>query len=141
MITIDFYNEHAQDFYHRTVNVDMRELYAPFLALLPAGAHILDAGCGSGRDSLYFKQHGYQVTALDASAELVKLSSQLLQQPVLHLTFQEVDFDERFDGIWACASLLHVPRIEIDDVLRRLTKALKPGAILFTSFKNGNTEQ
>ncbi len=136
-----FYDEHAQDFYNRTVDTDLIHLYEPFLALLPPGAHILDAGCGSGRDSLYFKQHGYRVTAMDASAELGKLASQLLGQPVLHLRFQDIAFVDAFDAIWACASLLHVPRGEIDDVFGRLTTALKLGGIFFVSFKYGDVEE
>ncbi len=140
MTTIDYYNEHAQEFYANTVGADMRQFYDPFLALVPAGGHILDAGCGSGRDSRYFLERGYRVTAFDAAEGLVALSSRLLNQPVLHLTFQELAFDGAFDGVWACASLLHVPRAEMDDVLRRLTRALTPGGILFASFKHGDGE-
>lgn len=141
MDSVTFYDEHAQDFYNRTIDADLTHLYEPFLALIPAGAHVLDAGCGSGRDSLYFKQHGYRVTAMDASQELGNLASQLLDQPVLHHRFQDIAFVEEFDAIWACASLLHVSRAEIDDVFQRLTIALKPGGILFASFKYGDREE
>ncbi len=139
-MTIAYYDEHAEEFYANTVGANMEQFYAPFLALLPPGCRILDAGCGSGRDSLHFLACGYTVTAFDAAAALVRLSSRLLNQPVLHLTFQQVAFEEEFEGIWACASLLHVPRDEMDDVLRRLTRALTPGGILFASFKYGDGE-
>jgi SAM-dependent methyltransferase len=140
MTTVGFYNANAQRFFDDTIGVDMRPLYAPFLALVPPGGAILDAGCGSGRDSRYFKDHGYQVVAFDASEEMVRLSSAVLGQPVLHLTFQELEFEEEFDGIWASASLLHVPRAEMDDVLQRLTQALRPGGVLYASFKLGEGE-
>lgn len=138
--TIRFYDEHADDFYERTYNLDVRELAKPFLDRLTAGAHLLDAGCGSGRDSLYFKNQGFSIVAMDASREMVSRASLLLDQPVLLMTFQEMDFSEDFDGVWACASLLHVPRREMSEVMDRLTRALKPGGILYTSFKLGTEE-
>lgn len=140
MSTVDYYNQNAEQYFRETINVNMEDLYEPFLALIPSGGHILDAGCGSGRDSLYFMQKGYKVTAFDASYALAGLSTQLLNQPVLHTTFQHIAFDDRFEGIWACASLLHVPRTQIDDVLMRLAKALKPSGVLYASFKYGDRE-
>jgi SAM-dependent methyltransferase len=140
MNTIGYYNKNAQAFFDSTINVGMEHLYGPFLALLPASAHILDAGCGSGRDSLYFKQRGYTVTAMEPSEELARLSEKLLGQEVLRQKFQDINAVELFDGIWACASLLHVPRVEMDDVLRRLTKALRHDGAFYASFKYGNSE-
>ena len=118
----------------------MTALYEPFLKLLPSNAHILDAGCGSGRDSFYFIQNGYKVTAIDASEKLSKLAFKLIKQPVLNISFQEMEFENEFDGIWASASLLHIPRTEIDDVLTRLTKALKQYGFIYASFKYGTEE-
>lgn len=138
--TIRYYDEHADSFIERSFNLDVRELALPFLERLPAGSHILDAGCGSGRDSLYFKNKGYSIVAMDASREMVSRASRLLGQPVLHMKFQEMDFQETFDGIWACASLLHVPRREMREVMDRLARALKEGGILYTSFKLGTEE-
>ena len=120
--------------------MDMAALYGPFLDLLPSGAHILDAGCGSGRDTLYFREHGYNVTAFDASTELAALASQLTGQPVLTLRFQEIEFADAFDGIWACASLLHVSRADIHSVLDKLAGALRLGGVMFLSFKNRDGE-
>jgi 2-polyprenyl-3-methyl-5-hydroxy-6-metoxy-1,4-benzoquinol methylase len=136
-----YYNEHAEQFCAQTLPLDLGALYAPFLALLPPGATILDAGCGSGRDSLFFQQQGYQVTAMDAAAKMVELAAQQLGQPVLHLSFQALEAQAAFDGIWACASLLHVPRVQMDDVMARLARALKGGGVLFASFKYGDAEQ
>jgi SAM-dependent methyltransferase len=118
----------------------MTALYEPFLNLLPANAHILDAGCDSGRDSLYFLKNRYRVTAIDASKELSKLASELIKQPVLNISFQEIDFEDEFDGVWASASLLHVTRNQISDVLSRVAKALKDNGVLYASFKYGDKE-
>lgn len=140
-MTINYYDKNAQSFYEGTVNANMDELYQPFLALLPAGASILDVGCGSGRDSLYFFRQGFKVKPLDGSEELVKLAATLIGQPVFHLSFAEINFVEEFDAIWACASLLHVPRSEIREIIEKLERALKVGGKFYCSFKYGNKEE
>lgn len=136
--TIKYYNCNADSFIRDTMSVDMVELYTPFLSLLPDSAVILDAGSGSGRDFLYFKSKGYQVTAFDASEELVSQSSLLIGQRVLHLSFEEIAFKEEFDGVWACASLLHVPRSKITLIMDKLCQAIKLGGVLYASFKYGD---
>ena len=118
----------------------MDAIYGPFLSLLPREAHILDAGCGSGRDSLHFLRRGHSVIAFDASAKMASLASELLGQDVLRMSFDEVAFDQQFDGVWACASLLHVPRAALPDVLGRLGRSLKPGGTMYASFKHGYGE-
>lgn len=138
--TIAFYNQNAEHYYRHTIDLDVSHLYAPFLELLPAGAHVLDAGCGSGRDSLFFLQKGFRVTAFDASAAMVHLASRLTGLPVVQCTFAEIDFPPEFDAIWACASLLHIARAEMDQAISRLSRLLKPGGILFASFKSGSAE-
>ena len=138
--TIKYYNRHAKSYYQNTVDLKLDNIYQEFLSQLKDNAHILDAGCGSGRDSLFFLKQGYQVTAIDAAKELVKLSSKLLGQEVLQLRFQELEFEEEFDGIWACASLLHISRDEIDDVLERFSRALVKGGVIYMSFKYGDKE-
>jgi SAM-dependent methyltransferase len=119
----------------------MEDLYEPFLALVPAGGHILDVGCGSGRDTLAFLGRGFRVTAIDASAVMARLASERLGQAVAVLRVQDLDYENQFDAIWACASLLHVPAREMGDVLARLTRALKPGGIWYLSFKQGECEE
>lgn len=136
-INIDYYNQNANDFYENTINADMSFWRDKFASLLPAGGRILDAGCGSGRDSMAFIQNGFSIVAFDASAELCKLASDLLSQEVWQMRFQEISFDEEFDGVWACASLLHVPSDEMTDVLGRIYKALQKGGIFYASFKFG----
>jgi SAM-dependent methyltransferase len=104
------------------------------------GAHILDAGCGSGRDALAFLERGYEVTALDASEAMTKLASRHIGRPVLRMSFDEVWFRDRFDGVWACAPLLHVPREHMPRVLERLVLALRAGGVMYASFKYGEEE-
>lgn len=137
-MSVDFYDINGQGYYQSTVHIDMNELYIPFLSRLFKGGYILDAGCGSGRDSKAFLERGYSVTAIDASMAMVELSSQLTGQPTLHLKFQELRVDSAFDGIWACASLLHVPPDQINEAIQRLTTALKVGGIFYMSFKLGD---
>ena len=139
--SVDFYNRDAVAYVRDTLNVEMSALYEPFLSLVRPAGHILDAGCGSGRDCRAFLASGYAVTAIDASPELARLASELVGQPVIVTRFQSLAFEGMFDGVWACASLLHVARSEIDDVLSRLTRALKPGGALFMSFKVGEEER
>ncbi len=136
----NYYNTNAKDFFEGTVSADMSAHYAAFLEKLPEEAHILDAGCGSGRDSLYFKKLGYKITAMDISTNLCKLASEYIGQEVLELSFQDMTFEAEFDGIWACASLLHVPSVELPAIIGKLKKALKVGGVLFASFKYGNFE-
>jgi SAM-dependent methyltransferase len=139
--TIQYYNEHAEEFRNQTINAPMDHLYAPFLAHIRASGRILDAGCGVGRDSKAFLDRGYQVVSFDASDRMTALTTQLTGQPVLHLRFEDVDFRDEFDGVWACASLLHVRRSEIEPALRRLIRAVKPGGIVYASFKLGDGER
>ena len=115
--TIDFYDKNAKLFHKNTAKLSMSDFYDRFLKLLPKTAHILDAGCGGGRDSKYFINHEYKVTAFDASKGMVECAKKEINQPVLKLSFQKMDFKNLFDGIWACASLLHVPYHETRDVI------------------------
>jgi SAM-dependent methyltransferase len=138
MNLVSYYDRHAQAYFDRTIDVDLHDGYAKFFPYLPSKARILDAGCGSGRDTLYFKQQGFDTVAFDASIEMVKLSSNLLGSPTLHLRFQELTFKEDFDGVWASASLLHVPYDELSLVLQKLHMSLKIEGILYATFKYGH---
>lgn len=141
MSTIDYYNTHATQFADSTFAVDMESLYQPFLVLLPANARILDVGCGSGRDSLAFKNKGYEVVAMDYSEELVKKATELTGIAVCHQSFYDIDESEAYDGIWACASLLHCERERLVEVLQKLVAALKPGGVVYMSFKYGDSDR
>jgi len=139
--TLDYYNENAEAFFQDTACADMSHLYSRFLPLLPAGGRILDLGCGSGRDSRFFLEQGFQVTAVDGSEELCRLASRYIGREVLCMDFQDLAFENCFDGVWACASLLHVPRDSIKDILARIHRALARGGVLYASFKAGNGER
>ena len=141
MKTIDYYNKHAEEFTTSTFEVDMKSLYQPFLAELPEGARILDVGCGSGRDTLAFKNKGYQVDAIDYSEELVKKATRLTGIPIKLKSFYEVDEYEAYDGIWACASLLHCERSRLAEVLEKMVQALKPNGVIYMSFKYGDSDR
>ena len=138
--TMNFYNETAKDYRDRTMNLDMGPLYAPFLSRLPAGGHILDAGCGPGRDARVFKDLGFVVTAIDGSPEMCHLAGEHLGQHVHRMGFLDIEWVRRFDGIWACASLLHVHPRDLPDAFQRLTNALKRPGVLYASFKHGKTQ-
>lgn len=141
MKTIDYYNNHAEEFANSTLHVDMESLYQPFLSLLPINAHILDLGCGSGRDSLAFKNKGYLVDAMDYSEELVKKAMKLTGIQVKHQSFYELNEVAVYDGIWACASLLHCERHRLAEVLEKMLRALKPEGIIYMSFKYGDSDR
>lgn len=137
---MSYYNQHAQEFFDGTINVEMDSLYREFLPLVRKGGNILDAGCGSGRDSKAFKELGFQVHAIDASAVLAKLAEELIEQPVQIATFQNFESQKRFDAIWACASLLHVPFDELPHSFLNLSKYLKNNGVFYCSFKYGIDE-
>jgi SAM-dependent methyltransferase len=136
-----YYEDRAETFFAETVDVDMAPLYDRFLARVPSGGQILDAGCGSGRDALAFLRLGYAVTAFEASPTLARLATAHCGLPVEVRRFQEIEWEDRFDGIWACASLLHVPMAELPEVLGRLGRTLKPDGVLYVSFKYGSGER
>jgi SAM-dependent methyltransferase len=140
-MTLAFYNSHSEQYHASTAHVDVGSLYDPFLRELPRGASILDAGCGSGRDTKAFAERGYRVTAIDGSARLAELATAFTGQPCTTLAFHDVAFIDAFDGIWACASLVHVAAREAPDVMGRFTRALKRGGVLYISLKEGDGER
>lgn len=139
-MTLQYYQENAAEFIESTQNIDMSELYGPFLALLPSTGAILDAGCGSGRDTKFFIQRGFQLVAFDGSPEIVRIASEKINHDVLLLTFSDLDFHGQFDGVWACASTLHVLAKDMQSVLGKLADALKTGGVMYTSYKYGEGE-
>ncbi len=140
MDSIEYYSKNAGEYFEHTVDIDMQECWDSFTGLLPEGGSVLDLGCGSGRDSEYFISCGFDVTAMDASEEMCDLASIHIGQDVLQLSFAEMDFNEVFDGIWACASLLHVPSDQIEAILNKVVNSLKINGILFASFRYGDFE-
>ena len=139
--TLEYYETNTVEFYESTVIADLTILHDKFLEQVPVGGRILDFGCGSGRDTKVFLDRGYQVDAIDGSAELSKLASQYTGIQVRCMDFFDLDAINTYNGIWACASLLHVRAEDLPDVLGRLHRLLRPGGILYVSFKYGAGER
>lgn len=137
---MNYYDENAQEFFDGTVDADMSQHYDEFLKLIPENGCILDAGCGSGRDTKNFKLLGYNIVAIDGSVEMCKIASKFTGVNVKHMQFQNITFVDVFDGIWASASLLHVPSDELDSVLSKLKCSLKNSGVFYASFKLGEFE-
>jgi len=139
-LTLDYYNSMANEFCQSTISADMGEFQSKFLKHIPDRGAILDLGCGSGRDSKAFLTTGYRVIAVDGSQELCKLASANIGQPVICSTFQEYTPTEKFDGIWACASLLHLDEEEMKNVILKLNQYLNSSGYWYISLKCENFE-
>lgn len=140
-MSVKFYNDNVEDFFNQTVKADMSYLYNKFLEKLSQkNGKILDLGCGSGRDSKYFKELGFEVVALDMSEKLAKRASEYIGQEVIVKDMRELEFKEEFIGVWACASILHIPIEEIAKVFERVFESLVPNGIFYSSFKYGSND-
>ena len=137
--TTRFYAENAST-YAEHANAPSRERLDPFLARLTQGARILELGCGNGRDSAEMLSRGFRVTPTDGIAEIAAEASRRLKMPVSVLPFSEITAVSAFDGIWANACLLHVPRVDLGAVLSRIHRALRQGGVFYASFKGGEAE-
>jgi SAM-dependent methyltransferase len=135
--TLQFYRQNAEAYAQRKITSRHARL-AKFLALLPPGAAILELGCGAGADSAEMLARGFDVTPTDGSPEMADVASRRLGRPVKTLLFHDIDGVEAYDGIWANACLLHVPRDQLADVLARIRRALKSGGAFYASYKSGD---
>lgn len=138
--TLEYYNQKADEFVQGTLSVDFKQIQDRFLEKLIPEAYILDFGCGSGRDTKYFLGNGYQVNATDGSEELCKIASNYTGISVKRMLFEELDEVEKYDGVWACSSILHLSKMALNDVLKKMVVALKGNGVVYTSFKYGNFE-
>lgn len=141
MNTLDYYNQNAKDYFNNSLNADMKTIYQKFLKHIDIGNYILDFGCGSGRDSKYFIDKGYKVDSIDGSIEMCRLASEYIHQEVKCIRFSEFNEFNKYDGIWACSSLLHIKKDEFKNILIKLRDALKNNGILYVSLKNGFGEE
>ena len=147
--TLNYYDENAVEFACQTLSIDMHDLYELFINQLPQRDTqcILDVGCGSGRDANYFAKQGYEVTAIDASAELIQWAEQHHMSSRItwvHLDFSSIEkqaWENKFTGIWACASLLHVPFLELPCIIELLLETLTDEGVMYLSFKYGKGER
>lgn len=143
--TSEFYSNNATSYFNETLSNNVNSVRDRFLSALPITdsnkQHILDLGCGSGRDSKAFIDTGFLVTALEASKDLSILAEHHIGQPVLNIRYQQLHDLNKYDGIWACASLLHCPKSQIEYVLQNCINALKDNGIFYFSFKYGDDER
>ena len=137
--TLDFYEREARVYATGGPDGPSEHLDA-FLDRLTAGGHVLELGCGGGRDAARMIARGFAVTATDGSAAMVRQAEARIGRPVRVMRFDQLDEAERYDGVWAHASLLHVPRPDLPEVLARVWRALRPGGWHFASFKAGEAE-
>ena len=137
---MSYYQEHAKDFIKDTFECDMSKQYRFFEKHLKDKGTILDIGFGSGRDSLYFKSKGYDVYSIDPEEEFVKHAKELGLEHVYKLKAEDIEYRNIFDGIWACASLLHIPSKYLKEVFNRCALALKDNGVMYVSFKYGDFE-
>ena len=138
--TLDFYNNNSKSYIKSTLSIDMSHLYNDFLKHIPKESNILDLGCGSGRDSLEFIKRGYNITAVDGSKELSIAASKIIGQEVIFNKFEDLQLTEKFHGIWACASLLHINKRDLINVIKNISSNLEDNGVFYMSFKYGEDE-
>jgi len=141
--TLNYYNKNIENYKNmwltdisKNYNFEIPDI---FLSYLELNSNILDLGCGTGRDSKYFIEKGYNVTSIDGSFEMCKTAEELLNKKVEQINFLDINYKDEFDGIFACASLLHLSNQDLLIVLRKISTSLKQNAILYTCFKYGET--
>ena len=139
-ITLSYYNTNTASFVESTQSVQMTEAWSRFTSKLSDSSKILDFGCGSGRDTKYFLEHGYQVEAIDGSEELCKVASAYTGITVKKQLFTELSEVQKYDAIWACSSILHASSDELVIIMRKIWTALKDNGVFYTSFKYGTFE-
>ncbi len=137
--TLRFYAAEADAYTSRGVKPSYRRLET-FMSMLPAGGTVLELGCGAGQDSELMISQGFDVSPTDGTPEIAKAAEKRLGRPVATLLFNDLDEVGTFDGIWANACLLHVPRLDLPGIILRVHTALKAGGVFFASFKAGSAE-
>lgn len=135
---LEYYNNNAKLYFEQTKVGNLEENYEKFLSRIEKGSYILDFGCGSGRDSKFFLEKGYKVKAIDGSIEMCKIASDYINQEVECMLFEDLKDENTYDAIWACSSILHVEKEKLPNIIVKMINALKPGGIIYASFKKGS---
>lgn len=137
--TIAFYQARAPHYVLKFGQAHSWQL-DPFLGGLAPGGRVLELGCGGGQDAARIRERGFAVDATDAAPAMVRKANERWDVGARVMTFDQLDAEAEYDGIWAHASLLHVPRTDLPDVLARIHRALVPGGYHFASYKLGEAE-
>ena len=136
---INYYEENAEKYIVETIKCDVSEQYNLFLKYMPRSGKILDIGFGSGRDMIYFNSQGYDVVGIDPTQVFIdNMHNQ--GYSAFNLQVENLNCCKKYDGIWACASLLHVKRENLRHVFFKCKSALKENGIMYCSFKYGDKE-
>jgi SAM-dependent methyltransferase len=137
-VTLDFYDREAALYVASHKGGVVRWL-GDFMQMLPKQGRVLELGCGSGRDAEVLLAHGFEVDPTDGTPAMAAQAEERLQRPVKVMRFDELADVGVYDGVWAHASLLHVPRSTLGTVLARVFHSLKLGGLVFANFKSGET--
>lgn len=138
--TLSYYNKNKDVFKQTTQDLDFSKYQDLFLSYLSPRSKILDFGCGSGRDTKYFIDKGFLVNAIDGSIEMCKIASEFSGINVKNMLFSDFKEISKYDGIWACSSLLHVPFSQLNNIFKSIHNALRFDGICYVSFKYGTFE-
>jgi len=136
---MDYYQKNAKEYINKTKDADLSDERNKFLQYMPSKGKILDIGFASGRDSLAFKQLGYDVISIDSCKEFCDYGKSIGLN-VININVKDIIYNNEFDGIWACASLLHVKLGELVEVFNKISSAMKDDSVLYCSFKYGEFE-
>ncbi|HCR1208409.1 TPA: class I SAM-dependent methyltransferase [Pseudomonas aeruginosa] len=138
--TIDYYNRNILKYDNTTYNLKLAEQWSEFLSQVKPQGAILDVGCGTGRDIVHFKNLGFYVEGIEPSTLLAKLARARTGSIIREASVENIEHKDRYDGIWACASLLHLPKASLPETLKKLTRALREDGCLYISLKQGTEE-
>lgn len=142
ILTRRFYESNATTYAEATWRLSMDEQVSNFAARLPSGATVVDLGCGAGRDLKAFADRGFFAVGLDVAAPLARIAQQHSECPVVVADLRDLPLaSERFDGVWAAASLLHLTRNDVSQALAEIFRVTKPGGLFFASMKAGHGER
>jgi len=136
--TLPYYEANASAYAAKADDLDMAIYQARLISRLPPRARILDVGCGSGRDAAAFSAAGHTVLAVDGSEAMCAVARARGGFDVRRMLFSEIAFEAEFNGAWCSASLLHVPKEDEADALRRVVRSLVPGGVLVGLWKKGD---